>query len=285
MSLNIRPADRADVQALGRITFDAFTTISKQHGFPPDFPAVEAGIGLWDHLLNSPSVYPIVAEQDDRVVGGNALWESSAVGGVGPVVVDPNAQNASVGRRMMERVLARAAERRLPSVRLVQAAVHNRSLSLYTKLGFAVREPLACMIGTPRPQQIAGHTARPAMEKDLDACNELCRRVHGHDRAAELSGAVRQKTATVVESGGRIVGYATSIGFFGHAVGETTEAIKSLILLTPPLTGPGMLVPTRNTELFRWCLESGLRVSQPMNLMSLGLYNEPAGAFMPSILY
>jgi hypothetical protein len=49
--------------------------------------------------------------------------------------------------------------------------------------------------------------------------------------------------------------------------------------------GPGILLPSRNTQLFRWCLHHGLRVVQPMTLMTLGLYNEPAGAFLPSILY
>jgi hypothetical protein len=44
-------------------------------------------------------------------------------------------------------------------------------------------------------------------------------------------------------------------------------------------------VPTRNESLFRWCLESGLRITQPMNLMSTGLYNEPAGAFLSSISF
>ena len=29
----------------------------------------------------------------------------------------------------------------------------------------------------------------------------------------------------------------------------------------------------------------GLRVVQPMTLMSMGLYNEPKGAFLPSVLY
>jgi hypothetical protein len=36
---------------------------------------------------------------------------------------------------------------------------------------------------------------------------------------------------------------------------------------------------------FRWCLEHGLRIVQPMTLMSIGLYNEPQGAFLPSIVY
>jgi hypothetical protein len=37
--------------------------------------------------------------------------------------------------------------------------------------------------------------------------------------------------------------------------------------------------------LFRWCLDNGLRVVEPMTLMSVGLYNEPVGAFFPSVLY
>jgi hypothetical protein len=47
----------------------------------------------------------------------------------------------------------------------------------------------------------------------------------------------------------------------------------------------GLLLPARNADLFRWCLEKGLRVVQPMTLMSLGLFNEPAGSFIPSIFY
>ncbi len=44
--------------------------------------------------------------------------------------------------------------------------------------------------------------------------------------------------------------------------------------------GPGFLLPTRDSELFRWSLDKGLRVVQPITLMSLGLYDEPAGAFL-----
>jgi hypothetical protein len=35
----------------------------------------------------------------------------------------------------------------------------------------------------------------------------------------------------------------------------------------------------------RWCLGRGLRVTQMMTLMSMGLYNDPDGAWLPSILY
>ena len=75
------------------------------------------------------------------------------------------------------------------------------------------------------------------------------------------------------------------IGFFGHAVGETNDDLKALIGAANGFEGPGFLLPTRNGELLRWCLETGLRVVQPMTLMTIGLYNEPAGAFLPSVLY
>jgi predicted N-acetyltransferase YhbS len=213
------------------------------------------------------------------------MWEGGAIAGIGPITVDPGVQDSAIGRGLMERVLERARERRFAGVRLVQAAFHNRSLALYTKLGFDAREPLSVLQGRPLGVEIAGHSVRPATEADLEACNQLCRRIHGHDRSAELLGAIRQGTATLVERGGEIVGYATMIGFFGHAVGESNDALKALIGAAPAFPGPGFLLPTRNAELFRWCLGQGLRIVQPMTLMSLGLYNEPAGAFLPSILY
>jgi hypothetical protein len=52
-----------------------------------------------------------------------------------------------------------------------------------------------------------------------------------------------------------------------------------------PAAGPGILVPTANTDLFGWCLTSGLRIVQLMTLMTIGLYNQPAGSYLPSILH
>ena len=89
----------------------------------------------------------------------------------------------------------------------------------------------------------------------------------------------------VVENGGRVVGYTTGIGFFGHTVCESTDAIKALIAAAPSFGGPGFLLPIRQSELFRWCLERGLRVVTPLTLMSIGPYSEPQGPFLPSILY
>lgn len=285
--IRLRRGTPQDAKVCGDICYRAFKAIAEQHNFPPDFPSPEVAAGMLSGLLAHPGFYGVVAELDGgRIVGSNFVDERSpVVAGIGPITVDPVVQNRSVGRELMRHVLDRMAQRRYPSTRLVQAAYHGRSLSLYTKLGFIVREPLSTMQGPPLGLKVPGYNVRPATEGDLEACNQLCMRVHGHDREGELLDAVRQGTATVVEHRGRITGYTTAVAFFGHAVGETNEEIKALIGSARSFGGPGFLLPSCNGELFRWCLEKGLRVVQPLTLMSIGLYNEPAGAFLPSILF
>ena len=283
--LRLRAGRVEDAEMLGLICYEAFKAIADQHNFPPDFPAPEIVVGLLTSLLSRDDVYSVVAEADGRVVGSNFLWESGAIAGVGPITIDPAAQNAAVGRRLMEAVLRRAEEQNIVGVRLVQAAYHNRSLSLYTKLGFDAREPLSNLQGPAIQELIPGYDVRSATEDDLDACNELFLKVHGHHRGSELLEAIKKGTATVVEHNGHITGYTTTIGFFGHTMGESNEDLKALIGAAPEFPGPGFLLPTRNGEVLRWCLERGLRIVQPLTLMSFGLYNEPRGAFMPSILY
>ena len=71
----------------------------------------------------------------------------------------------------------------------------------------------------------------------------------------------------------------------GHAVAESDVDMQALIAAAEGFGGPGLIVPTRNASLFRWCLNNGLRVVQPLTLMTIGLYNEPQGTYLPSILY
>jgi hypothetical protein len=132
---------------------------------------------------------------------------------------------------------------------------------------------------------IPARAVRAATPTDLAACSQLCLRVLGHTREGELRDAIQCGVASVVEHDGRITGYATAVAFFGHAIGESNADLKALIGAAPIFGGPGFLVPTRNADLLRWCLQHGLRITQPMTLMSMGLYNEPQGAFLPSIAY
>jgi predicted N-acetyltransferase YhbS len=285
LSIRLRAGTVEDARQCGEICYRAFKTISERHNFPSDFPSPELATKLLSEFMAHPHIYGVVAELDGRIVGSNFIDERSIIAGIGPITVDPTVQNRAIGRELMQHVLARVAERHVPGVRLVQAAYHNRSLSLYAKLGFVVREPLSLMQGQPLGIQIPGYVVRQAKVNDLEACNQLCLRVHGHDRGEELLDAIKHGTATVIEHNGRTTGYATTVAFFGHAVCETNEELKALIGVAKEFLGPGFLLPTRNAELLRWCLEHGLRIVQPMTLMSIGLYNEPAGAFLPSILF
>ena len=282
--LIVRPGRADDAQICGRICYAAFESIASRHGFPGDFPSPEVASGLLSRFLSHPGFYAVVAERDGQVVGSNFLDERSSIAGLGPITVDPAIQDRGIGRRLMEELLDRAATRGFAGVRLLQAAYHARSLSLYAKLGFQVRDVCACMQGAPLGKVIPGYVVRAATEADLAGCNRVCRLVHGHDRSAEVMDAIREGTATVVEHDGRITGYATAMAFFGHAVGETAEELKALIGAAPAFAGPGILVPIGGA-LFPWCLQQDLRVVQLLTLMSLGMYNEPAGAYLPSVLY
>ena len=281
----VRAATPDDSSLCGQICYDAFSKLNTAHGFPCDFPGPEATTGLLSMMFSSPGVYCVVAEVGGRIVGSNCLDERSMIAGVGPITVDPGAQNLGIGQKLMQAVMDRANNRRSAGMRLVQAAFHNRSLSLYTSLGFDVREPLSCVQGRTLERNLSGGVVRPAQSADLDACNALSRRVHGFDRGAELAQAIEQNTAIVVERGGRITGYASNLAFFGHATAESNPDMQSLIASAESFAGPGILVPSRNSALLRWCLANGLRIVQPLTLMSIGLYNEPAGAWLPSILF
>ena len=143
----VRKARPEDAPACGRICYEAFTKISTEHAFPPDFPSVEVATGVLSMMFTHPGFYCVVAESGGQILGSNCLDERSAIAGVGPITIDPEVQNKGVGRALMEAVLARSAERGFKGTRLLQAAFHNRSLSLYTKLGFDTREPISAMQG------------------------------------------------------------------------------------------------------------------------------------------
>ncbi len=142
MNIKLRPGTRKDAAECGLILFEAFKSVANQHNFPWDYPSVEIAIGVVTMMLSNPGFYSVIAEMDGRVVGSNFLDVRNPIAGIGPITVDPAVQNQTVGRQLMRLVMERAAQLKFAGVRLVQAAYHNRSLCLYTKLGFATRETL-----------------------------------------------------------------------------------------------------------------------------------------------
>ncbi len=293
-TFRLRPGRIEDTDKVGKIIFEAFSAIADKHGFPPDYPSVDVARDLASSFLSNPRFYSAVAEDtstgEDKymVVGSNFLDErSNLVAGVGPLTIDPKYQNKGTGRQLMINVLERAKNKNFPAIRLLQASYHNRSLALYASLGFEVREPISTMQGKPIQETIPGRSVRTATESDIESCNTICKAVHGHDRNGELRDSIKQGSAKVVLHGYKITGYTCGLTYFNHSVGLTNDDLKALISSATGdyYGGPGILIPTLNTQLFRWCLNNGLRLVQQLILMTIGLYNEPAGSYMPSILY
>lgn len=290
--LRLRPGVIDDAKEVGRIIFEAFSEIADKHSFPREFPTVDFGINVASSLLSNPGFYSVVAEninRDDgnKIFGSNFLDErSNIVAGIGPITIDPKFQNKRAGRKLMSNVMDRARSKRYPAIRLLQASYHNRSLALYTSLGFDVREPISTIQGTPISVDIPGRSVRLATESDLESCNSICRAIHGHDRNGELKDSIKQGIAKVVLHGEKITGYTSGLTYFNHSVGFSNDDLKALIgSESNCYGGPGILIPSRNAELLRWCLNNKLRLVQQLTLMTIGMYNEPTGYYMPSILY
>jgi hypothetical protein len=116
-------------------------------------------------------------------------------------------------------------------------------------------------------------------------------RVHGYERTNELADAIDSPALSpfVAIRDGRVTAYATTLAFFpaAHAVAESDESMQALIAGTAAATGApaAFLLPVRQAELFRWCLNAGLRVVKPMTYMTVGEYREPRGSWIPSVLY
>ncbi len=284
MDINLRVGTMADAERCGEICYEAFDAIASAHRFPPDFDSVASAIKTLTRIFEAPEFYGVVAEVDGEIAGSNFLDERGTIMGLGPITVDVNGQNSGVGRMLMQHMLDRSAEKGRAGVRLFQSAYHNRSLSLYAKLGFVAREPVSVMVGDPVGVEIPGYSVRPVREVDAEACNAVCGKVHGYKRAGELRDAIRWGHPLLVEHGGRVTGYATTLGSAGHSVGESNLEIKALIGAATSYRGSGIVVPTRNADLFRWCLDQGLKVSFPGTMMSVGFYNEPQGGYLPSTL-
>lgn len=281
----LRPIGIDDVDAAARIVYEAFGGIHDHHRFARDFPSVEAAAGVVSAFTVHPSIYGVVAERDGRLLGSNFLDERGPIRGVGPITVDPRAQERGVGRRLMEAVLERAEG--AAGVRLLQDAFNTRSMALYASLGFRITDPVALVAGTPRGGAPDGYEVRPLTSDYLLAAAELSYTVHGYERSAELADAMARAGAHAVFRGHRLAGYATSLSHFAsaHAIAESPAAMTALITGAAAGGPVSFLLPTRQDELFRWALAAGLRVVKPMNYMVVGHHQEPAGAWIPSVLY
>jgi L-amino acid N-acyltransferase YncA len=288
MDVNIRLAIPADITACGQITYAAFKGINERHGFENlEASTVEVACQWAGDKINNPFYYNVVAEANGQVIGLCFLDEHNSIRGVDLVSVDPVAQGKGAGRKLMETAIERS--QGSPGVRLIQHAFNMTSLALYASLGFAVKEPLILVCGKPGEQPPDDVEIRPMRSQELDKCGALHEKVHGFERNNEIRDYSKFFTPYVAVRQNHIVAYASAPAMppANHVVAETEEDMRALLLgISASMTDPlFMLLPIRQTSLFRWCLTQGLRAIKPYTLMALGEYQEPAGCYLPSVIF
>jgi predicted N-acetyltransferase YhbS len=282
----LRDVRREDAEACAAVAFRAHAAVSAAHNFPPELPSLAIAARFIQSKVDDPNTQGFLIERTGRIVGSIFLTiiPECPVAGIGPLTVDPDAEGG-IGRRLVQAALRGAHQIGLTEVRLIQSPMHLRSLALYTKAGFNVCEPLLTVENAVPVNAANGDGVRLATPDDVARCQQICHEAYGFARTFELNAAISRQIATVVERDSKIVGYACGIGFRGHAVCETTEELKSLIVHSPRHPGGGFFVPARNGELLRWLFQHGVRALWPATLMSSGGYRQPTSAFLPAMAF
>jgi predicted N-acetyltransferase YhbS len=287
MSIQLREATPADAEQIAPIIKSAFDSIADRHNFPYDFPTLDSAMNIANWVCNDPTVWGVVAEKDGKIIGSNFLHEGNEIPGVGPITIDPKIQSSGVGRKLMEAVVERG--KNAPGIRLVQDAFNTVSMPLYASIGFDIKEPLVLISGKVAGEAPAGYEVRQMQEQDFEACDELHRRIHRFSRVHDIKQNSQFFQSFVALRENRIVAYASAPAFWqaNHAVAETEEAMHAVLVGSSNLSAQPLsfLLPTRQAGLFRWCLQNKMRVVKPMSLMAMGEYEEPRGAFLPSVMY
>ncbi len=288
-TVELRPIEPSDAGEISRILYEAFREIHDYHRFPGAYPTLEVAAQIASGYVEHPLIWGVAAVSDGRVVGSHFLDERGPIRSLGPLSVDLQVKERGIGRRLNEAVMERGAGSR--GMRGVQDSFNRQSLGLYVSLGFDVRELTVLLTGRPRSGPRPELEVRPLEENDVEECERLCVAVHGFERTNELRDALRAPICSpfVARRDGRIVAYATTLSFYqaAHAVAVTEDDMRALILGTVAAGNrtASFLLPTRPSDLFRWCLSEGLRIVKPMTYLVKGEYQEPEGCWIPSVMY
>jgi GNAT superfamily N-acetyltransferase len=274
------------IRELARICFEAFTGLHDHHRVPRDFPVPDIAEKLIGLVISRPDIYGVAAQINGRLVGSNFLSLMDEVSGVGPITIDPVAQGKGIGRGLMTDVLNHARQQGIQQVRLVQEAINTVSSTLYTSLGFEIREPLGAMsIG---PALAADPTIREATENDLSELDALTRKFFKTSRLTELREWPKIGFPLFArERDGKLRGYFIP-GKLGHGVAETIEDTLALLgeagrRLPPEIAT--YLLPMRNSQFYRAALQAGHHLNKVLTYMTLGPYTPPEAVWMPSYFY
>ena len=280
----LRLARPADANSIAKLIFDSFEALSANYGQASDFesPPADQTRQRLDKLPQC-NDFCVVAETEKLLVGVNFIDCHGDIGAIGVLAVLPSFQGQGIGRRLMEAVIEHGKHVGYTSQRLLQAAYNARSMGLYLSMKMVVREHLLNFNGTVNGKSNPDISIEQGTDNDVEACSTFCQNFYRTGRSREIEEAAAGGNLFIARESRSITGLTTGIGFAGFSVASTNDILKSLIVNEKIIEPPGVLVPAKNHSLVQWCLDSGLKTHQTMNLMTLGEYEEPVGSWLPSI--
>ena len=281
----IRPEPQ-DIPELARICFEAFKGIHNRHAFPRDIASLEVATHLIGLLVSRQDFFGVAARVEGKLAGSNFISFTDAVGGVGPITVDPAFDGRGIGRALMRGVLDHAHSIGMEQVRLLQDSFNTKSLSLYASLGFDVREPLGVM--DAKPAAVPDPAVRRAGSADLPALDEISKRLYKVSRRGEVEAAFKYGFPVFTRKrAGRITAYWIP-GFLGHGVAETEADALAVVGEATRQIPPEFALffcPLTLGNFYRAALKAGHRLRKVMTYMTRGSFERPEGIWMPSIAY
>lgn len=202
----IRAPTAEDTEAVALQTHDSFNNWNKSVGLPPEFPTMDLTRWVIGDCIANDLALIAVSKSTGEVLGSVFNYEVDIEGGAvscGPWSAKWGSLQQGTGRKLVESIVATSIRHGAKSIRLIQIQANLTSLSLYTSLGFVIREPLTVWAGMLRKDALDAaiaegvaldYTVRPMLESDVPACDALHRDALGITRKNTLINDVREDT-------------------------------------------------------------------------------------------
>lgn len=210
VSIAIRPATPADSRACYGVFLAAITDLTARMNMPwrPDPGELWTRLGSTFEYLSGHAAEWWLAEQTahGRVVGYARSVQRGGLFELSEFFVDPQAQSAGVGRRLLERAFP--ANR--GTVRVVIATTDVRALRRYHAAGTFARFPIAALEGAPRADAPLDPGLVPVKAglADVPALQRIEAAVLDFDRGEEFDWLLTEREAYIYYRDGAEVAFA-----------------------------------------------------------------------------
>lgn len=281
MALSYRKAQEADLPRAESLVAKSINEVLTRHGFKPfaaasaplfqTFCLAEAPDGLW------------VAEDAGEIVGFAWSWACEELWFLAQLFVSPDRQGKGIGDTLIAKTFDHAKRCGSKSRALITFAFNPSSQGLYLRHGLFPRFPIYNFTGDAKRVEKClqgGHLDVVPLSgpSDLGIINEIDEASLGvsrieHHRFLMNSGVTN---GMLLRSGKRCVGYAyvNSSGHIGPlAVGtaaDMTEALRTAIrvAIVADVSAVSAFLPASSPDSLQVAVESGMRITVPMLLMS-----------------